>query len=229
MQDKLSPILVPFFVIIIFLILLLIVFIISILFLYQRRQLRFAKELEKIKLNAEKELFKAQLEMQEETFQYISQEIHDNVGQFLSLAKLHLNTLSLDDKDLALEKVNNSADLLTKALDDLRDLSKSLSSDVIRNGGFHKAIEQHVSQLQKTGRFHVIFDFRGDYHFFNEQKEIILFRILQEAINNIVRHSSANEIIILLCCVDIPSRCEFRTMARFDTTYLDNPERKLPG
>ena len=228
MQDKLSQILIPFLVIVIFLILLLIVFIISLLILYQRRQQRFAKELESIRLNAEKERFKAQLEMQEETFQYISQEIHDNVGQFLSLAKLQLNTLSMEDNDLALEKVNNAADLLTKALDDLRDLSKSLSSDLIRNGGFHRAIEQQVSQLQKTGKFQVLFEIKGDYHFLSEQKEIILFRILQEAINNILRHSSANEIIILLCCIDNSIKMRIQDNGKgFDTTYLDKSKKKI--
>ncbi|MFI5154483.1 MAG: sensor histidine kinase, partial [Chitinophagales bacterium] len=101
-------------------------------------------------------------------------------------------------------------------------------SDLIRNGGFHKAIEQQVSQLQKTGRFHVIFDFRGDYHFFNEQKEIILFRILQEAINNIVRHSSANEIIILLCCIDNSIKMRIQDNGKgFDTTYLDKSRKKI--
>src|SRR6516164_4508516 len=98
MQDQFHSLILEFLFVVIILILLLIVFIITLLFIYQRRQQRFTKELEQIKLNAEKELFKAQLEMQEETFQYISQEIHDNVGQFLSLAKLQLNTLRMEDK-----------------------------------------------------------------------------------------------------------------------------------
>ena len=228
MQDQFHSLILSFFFVVIILILLLIAFIITMLFIYQRRQQRFTKELEKIKLNAEKERFMAQLEMQEETFQFISQEIHDNVGQLLSLAKLQLNTLSMDDRDLALEKVNNSADLLSRALDDLRDISRSLSSDMIRNGGFHRAIEQQASQLQKTGKFRVLLEIKGDYHFLNEQKEIILFRILQEAVNNILRHSSASEIIILLCCIDNSIKMRIQDNGKgFDTAYLDKPKRKI--
>jgi two-component system, NarL family, sensor kinase len=213
-----------------FVILLLVGFIIGILFLYQRRQNRFQKELDLTKSNYEKETFKAQLEMQEETFQYISQEIHDNVGQFLSLAKLHLNTLNLDQRDSAIEKLNYSADLLTRALDDLRDLSKSLSSDLIRTGGFAKAIEQQVGQLQKIGRFHVLLDIRGEYHYLSEQKEIILFRILQEALNNIIRHSGASEILVFISSINNSVNMRIQDNGRgFDDSFLRKPKINIIG
>jgi len=230
MQERSHIILMIFLIVVIFLILLLIGFIITILFLHQKKQRRFAKELETIKMNYDKELFKAQLEMQEETLQYISREIHDNVGQFLSLAKLNLNTLDLEDRELTTELINHSAELLTKALDDLRDLSKSLSSDLIKNGGLQKAIELQVSQLQKTGKFRVVFDIRGSYQYLNEQREIILFRILQEAVNNIVRHSCAREIIILLCCIEDNVKMYIQDNGKgFDTGFLNNGKNNVAG
>jgi two-component system, NarL family, sensor kinase len=212
------------------LVLILIGFIISILHLYQKKQLRHAKELILLKSNFENETFRAQLEMQEETFQYISQEIHDNIGQFLSLAKLHLNTLSLDNKDLACEKINSSADLLTKALDDLRDLSRSLSSELIKNGGFDKAIEQQIMQLEKLGRYKIAYDIKGNYQYLDEQKEIILFRILQEAINNIVRHSYAYEVIVFLYCYDNTLKMLIQDNGRgFDLSVISKGQRKIVG
>jgi signal transduction histidine kinase len=212
------------------LILFLIGFIISILFIYQRRKYRHVKELEAIKLNHDRESFKSQLEIQEETFQYISQEIHDNVGQFLSLAKLHLNTFNFDNKEIAIEKISSSSELLTTALDDLRDLSRSLSSEMIRNGGFDKAIEQQILQMQKTGKFHVIFDVKGDYHFLDEQKEIILFRILQEALNNIVRHSSASEVIIFLYYVGDSVKMLIQDNGKgFDLSFIERSRKKIVG
>jgi two-component system NarL family sensor kinase len=168
------------------------------LFLYQKKQSIFQNQLETIKDNYEKELLRSQLEMQEQTFQFISREIHDNIGQFISLAKLYLNTLDLNDRESTVEKVFQSTELLTKALDDLRDLSRSLSSELIQNAGLIKAIEIQVMQLQKTGKYHILMDIQGNYQYLDEQREIILFRILQESINNIVRHANAQEIIILL-------------------------------
>lgn len=230
MQERGHIIVMIFFGVVIVLILLLIGFIITILFLHQKNQRQFQKELEKIKMNYDKELFKAQLELQEETLQYISREIHDNIGQFLSLAKLNLNTLDFDDRELTTELINNSSDLLTKALEDLRDLSKSLSSDIIKNGGLQKAIELQVSQLQKTGKFRVIYDIKGSYQYLNEQNEIILFRILQEAVNNIIRHSCAREIIILLSCIENTVKMYIQDNGKgFDTGFLSSERNHFAG
>jgi len=229
MQEK-GHILIIFLIVVIFLILLLIGFIITILFLYQKKQHLFEKDMEAIKSNFNNELFRAQLEMQEETLQYISQEIHDNVGQFLSLAKLNLNTVNLENKELTIERINNSTALLTQALDDLRNLSKGMSSDLIKNGGLKKAIELQVNQLQKTGKYHVIFETNDGYQYLNEQKEIILFRILQEAVNNIVRHSSAGEIIILLSCIDNHVKMHIQDNGNgFDTGFLQKEKNCMPG
>jgi two-component system NarL family sensor kinase len=173
-------------------------FVLFILLLYKRKQQSFALELEKVKTNFEKEMLKAQLEMQEQTFQYISQEIHDNIGQFISLAKLQLNTLDFLNVKLVKEKVANSADMLTRALDDLRDLSRSLSSEIIRTNGLATAIEMQIAQLKKLESPEVVYEVEGEYQFLDEQKEIFILRILQEAINNIIRHSEARKVSILL-------------------------------
>ena len=199
MQDK-TTILIIIFTICVLLVAAMAGFIAWILFLYQKRQIAFQGELETVRNNYEKEILKTQLEIQEQTFQYISQEIHDNVGQFISLAKLNLNMLDINNSLSAQEQIHNSTELLTRALDDLRDLSKSFSSDMIRSAGLVKAIELQVSQLQKAGRHAIDFQVLGNYHYMQEEKELILFRIVQEAINNIVRHAEAGKISIVLTC-----------------------------
>jgi two-component system NarL family sensor kinase len=196
MQDK--EIVISIVIICTLLIIILIGFIAVILLLYQKKQNLFNIKLEGIKANYDKELLKTQLEIQEYTFQYISREIHDNIGQFISLAKLHLNTLEIKENASATQRVDDAVELLTRALDELRDLSRSLSSEIIRNGGLTKAIEQLVTQLQKLAIGEVVYEISGDYQFLDEQKEIFILRILQEAINNVIRHSRATNIKILL-------------------------------
>src|SRR6266513_24872 len=80
------------------LILFLVALISTILFLYQKKRIAFIKNFEEVKIDYEKNLLKTQLEIQEHTFQNISQEIHDNISLSLTLAKLNLNTLDLSDK-----------------------------------------------------------------------------------------------------------------------------------
>jgi two-component system NarL family sensor kinase len=196
MQDK--HVIIAILIICSLLVILFVAFISFILFLHQRKQTAFEKQLATIRNNNEKELLRSQLEMQEQTFQYASREIHDNVGQFISLAKLHLNTLDIDKRDDASERISDASSLLTRALDDLRDLSRSLSSELIRTAGLAKAVQLQVTQLQKAGSYHILFDVKGNCQHLEEQKEIIIFRILQETINNIVRHAAAKEVIVLL-------------------------------
>ena len=186
------------FIIATFMILLLLGFILIILFSYRKRQMNFTLQLEMLKANAERELLKTQLEIQEQTFQYIARDIHDNIGQFISLAKLQLNTLDFDHINLVKGKVVHSTDLLTRALDDLRDLSRSLSSDLIRDNGLVAAIELQIGHLRKLDLLEVDFEVRGESRFLDDQKEIFILRIIQEAVNNIIRHSEARKVGILL-------------------------------
>jgi two-component system NarL family sensor kinase len=196
MQDK--EVVISIVIICTLLIIILIGFIAVILLLYQKKQNLFNARLINIKANYDKELLKTQLEIQEDTFQYISREIHDNIGQFISLAKLQLNTLNIRDTHLATQRINDAVDLLTRALDELRDLSRSLSSEIIHNGGLTRAMDQLIIQLQKLSVFEVAYELKGDYQFLDEQKEIFILRILQEAVNNVIRHSGASHLRISL-------------------------------
>ena len=202
MQDSSKQMIIAFLIITTLIILLLLGFIISILFLYKKKQLEFILELERIKINFEKELLKTELEIKEDAFQYMSQEIHDNIGQFITLAKLHINTLDFGDPEIAGQQVIYATDLLTTALDDLRDLSRSMSSEIIKKSGLTGAVSLHVTQLKRLESPKVMYKLLGDYKFLNEQKEIFILRILQEGINNIVRHSEANLIEIVLTYFD---------------------------
>lgn len=198
MQSPSTKTVVFIFLVTTFLILLLLGFILVIVFFYRKRQQRTVVQMENLRANFEKELLTTRLEIQEQTFQYISQEIHDNIGQFISLAKLQLNTLDFEDSNGLREKAAHSVELLTKALDDLRDLSRSLSSDMVRNNGLAAAMELQVSQLQKPGVAEISYAVDGESRFLDEQKEIFILRIAQEAINNIIRHSQATRVDIRL-------------------------------
>ncbi len=179
-------------------ILAMVTFIIIILFFVQKKQRGFTSDMLAVKANYEKELYKAQLEIQEQTFKEISREIHDNVGQILSLAKLSMSTLDLDSKDEARESISDISDILEKALDDLRHLSRTMNSEVILKGGLKKSIESQIGYIKRTGKYNIQFNVSGEPKLLTETKEVILFRIVQEAINNIIRHSMATDICIAL-------------------------------
>jgi len=144
------------------------------------------------------EMFRSQVEIQEQTFQHIAQEIHDNIGQKLTLAKLKLNRLDFAQLGSNKEAVSDSIGIIGEVIADLSDVSRTMSSEVVLQNGLIKAIEYEIGQLNRTGGFKLKLQIIGEGAFLDARKELILFRIFQEALNNIIKHADATEITIRL-------------------------------
>lgn len=176
--------------------LLLVGFIVTILFTYQRRQHQQEQELTRLKDLYEQEALKSQLEIQEETFKMLSQELHDNIGQSLSVVKLSLAILPIDKQHEAWEPIQNARDILNKAVLDLAGLNKSLHTDRIAQIGLVEAIHFEVESLRKSRLVDVSFEVNGYEQMLDDQKSVMLFRIFQEMLNNILKHSQAERVEI---------------------------------
>ena len=183
-----------FIVITVATIFLLALIIITLLYFYQKRQLTYQKNLDCIKLDFEKDLLKTQVEIQEQTFQYISREIHDNISLALTLAKLNLLTTDVNDHKKLRVILQSSADILGSAITDLNQLSKSMNTDYIKELGLAKAIENEIDKLANIGLLKVNYKINGEPVFLDSEKELVIFRIIQEAFNNVIKHSKATEL-----------------------------------
>ena len=181
-----------------FFLLLLISFIVTIVYKYQQKQNAYFKEMEALNVSHQNALLQSRIEIQEQTFQNISREIHDNIGQKLTLAKLHLNTLNFTNSDKTIVQVNDSVNMISEAINDLSDMSRSMSSEIILNNGLIKALELEAAQLTKSGIFKTNFSVTGNSIFMDANTELVLFRIAQEALNNIIKHAQAQAIGIHL-------------------------------
>ena len=193
-------------------------FLLLILFVFRRRNQKNKKEKEEMKNRFEQTLLKTQLEIQEQAFGYISQEIHDNIGQVLSLVRLNLNTF---ENTITEEKLNHTDALLGKAIKDLRDLSHNLQNNRIHNIGIIESIRQLLSSLEKTGRFKTSFNTSDNFHILDNNTDVILYRMIQEIINNIIKHAAATAIDINIDCEDEISTIRISDNGiGFDTTLL---------
>lgn len=173
------------------LILALVVFFATILYYYQKRRSTYYNSINTLKTNYEKNLLSTQLEIQEETQQNISREIHDNIGLALTLAKLNLNTIDAHSLKLEKEKINQSIELIGTALQDLRNISRSLNREIISTQGLIKAIEEELIRVQKSTSLKVSLTINGESRYLDHHKELFLFRIVQESFNNTIKHSNA--------------------------------------
>jgi signal transduction histidine kinase len=159
--------------------------------IYLKRKNKLLLEKERMSIRFEQTLLRSKLEIQEETFTYISREIHDNIGQVLSLARINLNSVNTAGNE---QRITLIDELMGKAITDLRNLSHSLDTDLIRNTGWIKAAERLLLALGKTGTCKVTLSIEEDLPALGNEKPIILFRMIQEIINNIIKHAKAKEI-----------------------------------
>jgi signal transduction histidine kinase len=172
------------------------VFIISFLLIYQKKQNKNAIEKEHLKSSFQQELLKTRMEIQEETLNYISRELHDNVTQVLSFVKLNLGVFvkSLQEDDQV--KLNDNRELIAQTINDLRNLSKSLSFEHISSFGLLKTMETEADRINRSGIIKLALTTEGDVYSLGEQRELVIFRIFQEALNNALKHAQATNLKI---------------------------------
>jgi len=166
--------------------------------LFQKKKQKYLKEKQLLQVQFKQELLQTQLEIQEQTLKTISEEIHDNIGQVLSLAKLNLNTFEEIENVVNQTKINDTKNLVGKAINDLRDLSRSLHGDKIAELGLQESIACELTILQNTGQFQTCLNSSGTPYRLEPQKEMVLFRIMQEAMNNAIKHAKAKNISVQL-------------------------------
>jgi len=147
----------------------------------------------------EAELVKTQQEIQDQTLKHVGRELHDNVGQLLSLATMQMNALSKVASDDIQSKVSNASEAIKESLTEVRSLSKSLNSDVIFNLGFYATLENEIQRLNKSQLIEASLSTEGDLvKFENNKDETILFRILQEFFSNALKYADAESLKVHL-------------------------------
>jgi signal transduction histidine kinase len=151
-----------------------------------------------LKLSFERELRVAQLEIQEQTSLHIARELHDNINGYLILAKLNLNTSIPFLCDKTRPKAEDTLQLLDYSLEGIRTLSRSLNPEHMAFDNLVNMLEEYIGWIKKSRRYQVHFTVAGEQCDIEKQKEILLFRILQETISNILKHSHTNTINLSL-------------------------------
>jgi signal transduction histidine kinase len=145
---------------------------------------------EKLKAEFAGEVDNARNEIQQLTLNNISQEIHDNVGQLLSLAKMQLNLIA-ESPEKNMQLVAETKENISKAMSELRDLAKGLSSDRIKILGLYDSVIQEAERISRAGTLRVEVTSNGEKQEPDHQKQLVIFRVIQECFQNIMKHAQA--------------------------------------
>ena len=167
-----------------------------------------------------KQLLSASIEAQEQERHHISRELHDNVGQLLTTCKLVLDV----------EINNNCSPLLHKAFDSLqqainaiRTLSHQLNPAQLKELGLESSIRELVETIQLSGKYTVNLQIAGEQYLrsIDAATGLSAFRIIQEGLNNIIKHAAASEIAIAVIGSEQSLDFEIRDNGKgFDTKSL---------
>jgi signal transduction histidine kinase len=179
----------------------LLIIVVTMIFVYLifiRKKTKLLIEQKEKDLHFEKELATSQVEMKEQTLNYIGQELHDDLGQKLSVVRLRqnqlLNKLSNGEK----EELNELNELLGECIQDVRNLSKTLITEQIIHFGLIESIEREINRIKKLRLLTIEFVTQKHDIDITPKHGLILFRIIQESINNILKHSRAKNLVITL-------------------------------
>jgi two-component system, NarL family, sensor kinase len=174
-------------------------FIILLGFKLRNRHIRHIKEKQQLEYNYKQEILHTQIEIQQQTLQTISQEIHDNISQLLSIVKIHLNTMQDSaEQTLHHQQIVKTNELVSRIILDLRNLSKGINPDFVQRHGLPECVRFELERLQNTGLYTTGLAIQGTPYNLELSKEFVIYRVIQENINNIIRHAKAKEIRVEL-------------------------------
>ena len=174
------------------------VFLISLfiyIILYNKNRLKQQKILQQELLKEEEKRTKAVLESEENERQRIARELHDGVGQLLSATKLNLSMLPTTDED----KLKLTLSILDDSIKEVRSISHNMVPDTLLKYGLVQAINVFTKQINQTQ--HIIFNFENNgfiENSLNNTEKLMLYRIIQEAINNTLKYANASTVSIQL-------------------------------
>ncbi|GAB3649664.1 hypothetical protein GCM10028791_15600 [Echinicola sediminis] len=139
------------------------------------------------------------LEGQEEERKRISRDMHDGIGQLLSAMKFNLEGIHSVSSDFEKEKLKTSKDLLKNVIKEVRRISFNLTPSALSDYGIVPVLNKFCREITKLSDLEVTFENQTGFLSRLEGKiENNLYRICQEAVNNAIKYSEANEVKITL-------------------------------
>ena len=160
------------------------------------------KKLLKEEIDRQKLVAQAIVDAQEKERAEIGNELHDNVNQILSTTRLYLELARNDDKE-RLNLIDRSVNNIALAISEIRNISRSLVPASIEDLGLVASVEDLVENIRFTRALNVEFYHQGEIEkVIVDKRKLMLFRIIQEQVTNVLKHAEARNLIIELIVDD---------------------------
>lgn len=196
-------------------------------FFYFSRKKIILKELEKrdLEIHLQKEQLHAVIVAQEEERKRIAQDLHDDISSKLNIVSLNTHLLSAPNLTEAEtnEITKNIINLTAKALENSRKIAHNLLPPVFEKFGLHAGVEELCVEFESSKAVKVHYKNEIDFDDNDIDRHLHVFRILQELMNNSLRHGKATEIWIFFKTVESVYTCNYEDNGSgFDSKSIEN-------
>jgi signal transduction histidine kinase len=160
-----------------------------------RRIFVFLKKIEQTRREAEKKVLNAIIQTEEIERKRFAKDLHDGLGPLLSAVKLSVSTLAEMDQDKSRKEVLRNTDyLINEAIKSIKEISNNLSPHMLKNIGLASAVKNFTNRIVGPKVPNIIFESNLFGKRFNEEIEVIIYRVICELINNTIKHANAKNI-----------------------------------
>jgi two-component system NarL family sensor kinase len=160
---------------------------------HQRKVIRYQLRLQQMETEQQKLLLNASIRLQEEERQRLAADLHDDAGPLLATARLYLNeNLVNQDKSTQLQSIFQARQIIDDTIQLVRNISHSLMPPTLKNFGLESAISDLFQKISGSGAINASSRFHDYRDRLKPEKELVVFRIVQELINNILKHSNSS-------------------------------------
>lgn len=159
---------------------------------HQRRVMRFNEEMKRMEEEKQRALLDASIKFQEEERNRIAADLHDDVGPLLATARLYLNENLINMEPAAqLQAVFAAKQIIDDAIQLIRNISHSMMPPTLKNFGLESAVNDLFQKINGSGSLNASSRFHDYRTRMKLDYELLVFRVIQELINNLIKHSGA--------------------------------------
>ena len=159
---------------------------------HQRKVIRYQLQMKKFEDEKQQMLLQASIRFQEEERQRIAADLHDDAGPLLATARLYLNeNLIHQEPAIQLQSIYNAKQIIDDAIQLIRNISHSLMPPTLKNFGLESAMTDLFQKINGSGNLNASVRFHDYRQRLKLEQELLVFRILQELVTNIIKHSAS--------------------------------------
>ena len=180
----------------------LLIVLLVIFFYFLKKKNSYLVEKMEADLYFQSELIKTRIEIKDQTLSEISKELHDNIGQIVSVGIMQLNMYLNSGKPIEQTELRDLKDILAKSLDEIRILSRIINKDNLLQSNFIEAIKQDLERIKKLKNIQYKYTLSGEVPEINEEHDLFIYRIFQEALHNSLKHSHSEKFEVNIATID---------------------------